>query len=71
MPSYPSGFLSTIICFGTLIVFCIYLRFRLAAENRRRDGAAELLGDAPDANEIDENLLDRTDKQLLSFRYVY
>lgn len=52
-------------------MFCIYLRFRLAAENRRRDGAAELLGDAPDANEIDENLLDRTDKQLLSFRYVY
>ncbi|KAJ4147325.1 hypothetical protein LMH87_001857 [Akanthomyces muscarius] len=74
-PSYPSGFLSLIICLGVAFVASLLLRFYLVRENRRRD--AEQLsapGDAVAVNSLDDevlNAMDLTDKEMPQFRYVY
>ncbi len=74
-PSYPSGFLSLIICLGVAFVASLLLRLHLVRENRRRD--AEQLpasGNAVAVNSLDDedfNKMDLTDKEMLQFRYVY
>ncbi|KAJ3549022.1 hypothetical protein NM208_g722 [Fusarium decemcellulare] len=69
-PSYPSGFLAMMICFGVAFVTCFCLRLYLIWENRRRDRAtSEPEDDAQDV--LDAELLDKTDKELAQFRYVY
>lgn len=70
-PSYPSGFLSMIICFGAALILSIVLRFTYIWENRRRDaktgGMVEVTGDQIETM----NLADSTDKEMENFRYVY
>ncbi|KAJ5220771.1 uncharacterized protein N7469_009658 [Penicillium citrinum] len=68
-PSYPSGFLAMLICFGVAFVIPIALRFYLIWENRRRDRLG--LVDDNSFENLDATFLDKTDKELLHFRYVY
>ncbi|RDW86041.1 uncharacterized protein DSM5745_02683 [Aspergillus mulundensis] len=74
-PSYPSGFLAMLICFGISLVISLALRFYLIWENRRRDrlGLGDAEGENGDEDEavLDAAVLDKTDKELLRFRYVY
>ncbi|VUC37974.1 unnamed protein product [Clonostachys rosea] len=70
-PSYPSGFLAIIICLSIGLFSCFVLRFYLIWENRRRENA----GDVMTVDAADEqptlNLMDKTDKEIPQFRYVY
>ncbi|KAL4985754.1 major facilitator superfamily domain-containing protein [Aspergillus falconensis] len=69
-PSYPSGFLAMLICFGVSLALALGLRYYLIWENRRRDRLGHM--DINDSLEdLDAAVLDKTDKQLLQFRYVY
>lgn len=70
-PSYPSGFLAMMICYGVALVTCFGLRFYLVWENRRRDRASneEINGDSQES--LDFGSLDKTDKEMPQFRYVY
>ncbi|KAF4956261.1 hypothetical protein FSARC_11617 [Fusarium sarcochroum] len=69
-PSYPSGFLSMLICHGVALISALGLRFYLIWENKRRDR----LGHANSGTTVDDTdagMLDMTDKELQNFRYVY
>ncbi|KAL4816222.1 major facilitator superfamily domain-containing protein [Aspergillus spinulosporus] len=68
-PSYPSGFLAMLICFGVSLALALGLRYYLIWENRRRDRLGHI--DTDSLEELDAAVLDKTDKQLLQFRYVY
>jgi len=70
-PSYPSGFLSMIICFGAALVLSIALRFYLIWENKRRDNKTGAVVDLAEDQIGVMNLADATDKEIASFRYVY
>ncbi|PHH71035.1 hypothetical protein CDD83_5285 [Cordyceps sp. RAO-2017] len=71
-PSYTSGFLAMMVCFSVGLATCILLRLYLQRENRARD---RLHGAAPAAAALEGdtmvNLTDKTDKEILQFRYVY
>lgn len=58
-----------LICFGVAFVIPIALRFYLIWENRRRDRLG--LVDDNSFENLDATFLDKTDKELLHFRYVY
>ncbi|GJN69376.1 hypothetical protein PLIIFM63780_000433 [Purpureocillium lilacinum] len=72
-PKYTSGFMAMIVCFGVGLISCVLLRVYLARENRRRD-TLSIGGDA-EAETVDAglmaNLMDKTDKEIPQFRYVY
>ena len=69
-PSYPSGFLAMLICFVISLVLSLCLRYYLIWENNRRDRLGHM--DSGDSFEpLDATILDKTDKELLQFRYVY
>ncbi|PFH57766.1 hypothetical protein XA68_14593 [Ophiocordyceps unilateralis] len=68
-PSYTSGFLAIMTCFAICVMLCLALRFYLWRENRRRDKVQRLDGCEFDNGVL--NLLDKTDKELQTFRYVY
>ncbi|KAL3472533.1 major facilitator superfamily domain-containing protein [Aspergillus californicus] len=69
-PSYPSGFLAMLICFGVCLLISVALRYYLIWENRRRDRLGYV--DSGDSFEdLDAAVLDKTDKELVQFRYVY
>ncbi|KAL2831686.1 major facilitator superfamily domain-containing protein [Aspergillus cavernicola] len=69
-PSYPSGFLAMLICFGVSLVIALALRYYLIWENDRRDRLGHV--DTSDFFEgLDAAVLDSTDKEILQFRYVY
>ena len=70
-PSYPSGFLSMIICFGAALVLSIVLRTYLIWENKRRDRKTGPVVDLTEDQIGVMNLSDATDKEMPSFRYVY
>ncbi|KAF4944502.1 hypothetical protein FSARC_14656 [Fusarium sarcochroum] len=66
-PGYESGFLAIMICLGIATVFCMTLRFYLVWVNKKRDNAGEVL-DVPLEG---LNPSDKTDWEILQFRYVY
>ncbi|KAB8261851.1 major facilitator superfamily domain-containing protein [Aspergillus pseudonomiae] len=69
-PSYPSGFLAMLICFVISLVLSFCLRYYLIWENNRRDRLGHM--DSGDSFEpLDATILDKTEKELLQFRYVY
>lgn len=70
-PSYPSVFLSMIICFGAALVLSIVLRFYLIWENRRRDNKTGTDVDLAEGQVGVLSLTDATDKEIANFRYVY
>ncbi|KAL5000891.1 major facilitator superfamily domain-containing protein [Aspergillus recurvatus] len=69
-PSYPSGFLAMLICFGVSLALALGLRYYLVWENRRRDRLGHV-NNHDSLEDLDAAVLDKTDKQLLQFRYVY
>jgi hypothetical protein len=66
-PGYESGFLAIMICFAIGVVLCVLLRISLILENKRRDRAGEVL----DVSDAALNLMDKTDKEIPQFRYMY
>ncbi|KAK3900814.1 allantoate permease [Staphylotrichum tortipilum] len=69
-PSYPSGFLAMIICFAFSLVVCFMYRLYLIRENKRRDSAGTVAEVTETAGPM-LNLMDKTDKEIPEFRYVY
>ncbi|KAH9226009.1 hypothetical protein K456DRAFT_43413 [Colletotrichum gloeosporioides 23] len=69
-PSYRSGFLAMLICYGIGVLTCFALRYYLIWENKRRDSIGEVL-DVGVGDHVPLNLLDKTDKEIPQFRYVY
>ncbi|KAJ3943295.1 uncharacterized protein N0V96_006215 [Colletotrichum fioriniae] len=69
-PSYSSGFLAMLICYSLGVLMCFVLRYYLVWENKRRDSIGEEL-DTGVENDVSLNLLDKTDKEIPQFRYVY
>ncbi|KAJ5151646.1 major facilitator superfamily transporter [Penicillium capsulatum] len=70
-PSYPSGFLSIMICFGVGLVSSFLFRLYLIWENRRRDRLTDPTAPSERFPGTCINLLDKTDKEIPEFRYVY
>ncbi|GAB7325683.1 hypothetical protein MBLNU13_g09655t1 [Cladosporium sp. NU13] len=70
-PSYPSGFLSMMICFGVAFFLSILLRLFLIWENKRRDNRTGTVVDLDEDQIGAMNLSDATDKEMVNFRYVY
>ncbi|KAJ3498420.1 hypothetical protein NLG97_g1143 [Lecanicillium saksenae] len=68
-PTYTSGFLAMLVCYGAGIVLCMVLRFYLMWENKRRDKAAGNVVQLVDTEAI--NQADLTDMEIAEFRYVY
>ncbi|KAK7403324.1 hypothetical protein QQX98_010913 [Neonectria punicea] len=70
-PSYPSGFLAMMICYGVALMTCFGLRVYFIWENRRRDEMSS--GDIGSGlqESLDSAVMDKTDKELGQFRYVY
>ncbi|KAL2850145.1 major facilitator superfamily domain-containing protein [Aspergillus pseudoustus] len=74
-PGYSSGFAGMLTCFAASAVISLVLRFYLIWENKKRDS----IGVAPETIEVDGehvpaatlNLLDKTDREIHQFRYVY
>ncbi|KAE8376406.1 major facilitator superfamily domain-containing protein [Aspergillus bertholletiae] len=69
-PSYPSGFLAMLICFVISLVLSLSLRYYLIWENKRRDRLGHV-DSGGSFESLDATILDKTDKELLQFRYVY
>lgn len=69
-PSYTSGFLAITVCFAVGFVACFVLRFYLIWENKRRDRAGGVL-EADESNHTTLNMMDKTDKEIPQFRYMY
>lgn len=59
-----------IICFAFGIVVCIAYRLYIIYANKQRDKARKGAG-AGGAAELMLNLMDKTDRQIPQFRYVY
>jgi len=70
-PSYPSGFLSMIICFAAALFLSVILRIYLIWENRRRDKKTGVVSDITEDQIRASDLTDATDKEIPHFRYVY
>ncbi|GKT86067.1 major facilitator superfamily transporter [Colletotrichum tofieldiae] len=69
-PSYGSGFLAMLICYGVGVLTCFILRYYLIWENKRRDNLGDVLN-AGIGDHVPLNLMDKTDKEIPQFRYVY
>ena len=59
-----------IVCFSVGMALCLGLRIYLVLENRRRDRAAPELSEFEISGEVSA-ALDKTDKEIPQFRYVY
>jgi hypothetical protein len=75
-PSYPSGFAGILVCFSSSTILIFVFRFYLIWENKKRDAAVnerldviEIGGEPISTSAL--NLLDKTDRDLHQFRYVY
>lgn len=73
--NYPSAFLAIIICLSFCLVLVIIFRYCLIMENKQREKAAlstdkdTVVGGAH--GEYLVNLMDKTDRELPQFRYIY
>ncbi|KAH7137454.1 major facilitator superfamily domain-containing protein [Dactylonectria estremocensis] len=70
-PSYPSGFLAMMICYGIALMTCFGLRVYLIWENRRRDRMSSGDNGSEIQESLDSAFMDKTDKEIMQFRYVY
>ncbi|KAH8884206.1 putative MFS allantoate transporter [Thozetella sp. PMI_491] len=75
-PSYPSGFAAILVCFSASIVIILSLRVYLIWENKKRDALGPVTEgvdvDAAPVEVLDENnISDKTDREMPQFRYVY
>lgn len=73
-PSYSSGFVALIVCQTACFVLCLCLRFYLLWVNRGRDQNFDS-ADSTDTGDAQTHalmaMLDKTDKEIEGFRYVY
>ncbi|KAK3192878.1 hypothetical protein K4F52_001235 [Lecanicillium sp. MT-2017a] len=73
-PSYSSGFVALIVCQTACFVLCLCLRFYLLWVNRGRDQNFDS-ADSADTGDAQTHalmaMLDKTDKEIEGFRYVY
>lgn len=73
-PSYNDGFEAMLVCFSIAVVFIMILRAYLISQNKKRGTSSISIGvedlDPREAYEATLKL-DKTDKQLPEFRYVY
>ncbi|KAL2817901.1 putative MFS allantoate transporter [Aspergillus cavernicola] len=74
-PDYPSGFAGMLVSFAFSAIVTILLRFYCIWENYKRDAATVAVGDlAEDGAPVPSaslNLMDKTDREMPQFRYVY
>ncbi|OAA52880.1 Major facilitator superfamily transporter [Cordyceps fumosorosea ARSEF 2679] len=75
-PAYPTGYLAMLICIIATIVVSVITWIYTVWENRRRDKATHetdtATSDTMDMMDgIKENLSDKSDRQMLRFRYIY
>lgn len=68
-PSYSSGFLAIMICYCVGLAASLVLRVLLIRENNIRAKAVET--NVTEPSEDMTNAADKTDKELIQFRYVY
>lgn len=73
--NYPSAFLAIIICLSYCLILVVVFRYCLIMENKRRDRVSQS-GDKATVvggvhGEFLVNLLDKTDRELPQFRYIY
>ncbi|CAG9948560.1 unnamed protein product [Clonostachys rosea f. rosea IK726] len=69
-PTYKPGFFSLMVCFAIATVACLALRFYPIFENRRQDQAGFDDSTLP-SDALDIKMMDKTDKEIKKFRYVY
>ncbi|PNY23480.1 transporter [Tolypocladium capitatum] len=69
-PSYTSGFLAMMVCFVVGFASCIAFRLYLIRENRRRDQAGGASQGEADTD-VMLIMMDKTDREIPRFRYVY
>lgn len=63
-----------LVCFSVGVIAVLFMRFYLVWENTRRDKRAAEAGENQAEYEVPAamlNLIDKTDMELLRFRYVY
>ncbi|GLB10308.1 hypothetical protein AtubIFM57258_006710 [Aspergillus tubingensis] len=70
-PTYTTGFLAIMICYVVGIILCGVARFYLVWENQRRDGVNPPLHSNVEVDGDIAGMLDKTDKEIPQFRYVY
>lgn len=72
-PSYPSGFAGMVVCFACSAVLIILLRSYCIWENKKRDNIPEesFEEDGDPVALASLNLMDKTDREIHQFRYVY
>ncbi|KAF4462350.1 major facilitator superfamily transporter [Fusarium albosuccineum] len=71
-PKYPTGFIGMVGCWAAVFVEALVLLLYLKRENRRRDKLQAQGGESPPHTQEDiDNFSDKTDRENLSFRYVY
>ncbi|PYH32952.1 vitamin H transporter [Aspergillus neoniger CBS 115656] len=69
--TYTTGFLAIMICYAVGIILCGAARFYLVWENRRRDGVYPPFHGNEEVDGDVAGMLDKTDKEIPQFRYVY
>ncbi|EJP70652.1 MFS allantoate transporter, putative [Beauveria bassiana ARSEF 2860] len=73
-PSYSSGFVALIICQTACFILCLLMRFYLMWVNRsrhRHENSTELADEDIVQTQALMAMMDRTDKEIKGFRYVY
>ncbi|KGQ12021.1 putative transporter [Beauveria bassiana D1-5] len=73
-PSYSSGFVALIICQTACFILCLLMRFYLLWVNRsrhRHENSTELADEDDVQTHALMAMMDRTDKEIKGFRYVY
>ncbi|CAI7630865.1 unnamed protein product [Penicillium pancosmium] len=73
-PSYDSGFIALMVCQAACFLLCLMFRFYLMRNNRIRERQSESLS-AANASDMRTDtimaMMDKTDKDIDHFRYVY
>ncbi|RAH63555.1 vitamin H transporter [Aspergillus piperis CBS 112811] len=69
--TYTTGFLAIMVCYAVGIILCGGARFYLVWENRRRDGVYPPFHGNEEVDGDIAGMLDKTDKEIPQFRYVY
>lgn len=70
-PRYFPAFATHIACYSVLVIVIFALRFHLKRQNKRRDELAAQGNSAANDPQLLRAFEDLTDKENLSFRYVY
>lgn len=71
-PVYPSGFVGMVVCWVAVFIQAVLLLFWFKWENHRRDKIESAPDYVPPLMEDGSgSLTDLTDKENMSFRYIY